>query len=115
MEPKKNKVGILVDMDRCVGCYACEVACRQENSEKGGKKIHIMEIGPKTVGGRLLMDYFPILSDNCTLCHHRLQKDLMPACVASCPTQALFFGDEYTFLDLLHSGNRHQICKATEI
>ncbi len=115
MEQKKNKVGILVNMDRCVGCFTCEVACRQEHSGKGGKKIRVMEIGPKTVGGKLLMDYFPMLSDNCTLCQHRLQKDLMPACVASCPTQALLFGDEYTLLDLLHSGNRHQICKAAEI
>jgi len=115
MEPKKNKIGILVNMDRCVGCHTCEVACRQENTGKDGKNILVMELGPKTVGGRLLMDYFPILSEDCTLCRHRLQRGLMPACVASCPTQALFFGDEYTLLDLLHGGNRHQICKATEI
>ena len=114
MEPKKNKVGILVDMDRCVGCYACAVACRQENSKEGGKKIHIMEIGPKTLDGRLLMDYFPILSDNCTLCRHRLQRDIMPACVASCPTKALLFGGEYDILNLLNGGKRTQICKIIE-
>jgi len=48
MEPKKNKVGILVDMDRCVGCYACEVACRQENREKGDKKSTLWKLDQKT-------------------------------------------------------------------
>ena len=115
MEPKENKIGILVDMDRCVGCYACEVACRQENNEKAEKNIRIVEIGPKTVAGKLMMDYFPVLSENCTLCHQRLQMNRMPACVDSCPTQALFFGNEYSLLNLLRGGKRHQICKVIEI
>jgi Fe-S-cluster-containing dehydrogenase component len=112
MELKRDKIGILVDLDRCVGCFACEVACRQENSTMGnGKKnIQVVEIGPKAIAGRLLMDYFPIISKNCNLCHQRLQNHLIPSCVESCPTKALYFGDEYSLLDLLHSGKRYQIC-----
>jgi anaerobic dimethyl sulfoxide reductase subunit B (iron-sulfur subunit) len=116
MELKGNKAGILIDLDRCVGCFACEVACRQENmaKEDGKKNIRMIEIGPKTVEGKLLMDYFPILSIDCTLCRQRLQKDFMPACVASCPTKALLFGGEYDILNLLNSGKRIQISKIIE-
>jgi anaerobic dimethyl sulfoxide reductase subunit B (iron-sulfur subunit) len=112
MEQKGNKVGILVDLDRCVGCFACEVACRQENIIKGnGKKnIKVIEIGPKAIAGRLFMDYFPTISKDCTFCQQRLQDNLMPSCIESCPTKALFFGDEYSLLDLLYSGKRYQIC-----
>lgn len=23
---------LVIDLDRCIGCYACEVACKNENS-----------------------------------------------------------------------------------
>ncbi|MEE8330927.1 MAG: 4Fe-4S dicluster domain-containing protein, partial [Acidimicrobiia bacterium] len=30
----------------------------------------------------------------CTFCVHRLEKDLLPSCVVTCPVDALVFGDK---------------------
>ena len=56
------KKGILVDMNYCTGCHACEVACKQENQFPVGIcgiKIHelMMEEGLNT--DRVHFDYYP--------------------------------------------------------
>jgi Fe-S-cluster-containing dehydrogenase component len=33
------------------------------------------------------------IAEKCTLCIHRINKNLLPACVHHCPSKALFFGD----------------------
>ena len=44
---------ILCDLDLCVGCYACEVACKQENSvPEGVRWIRLATIGPEKVDGK---------------------------------------------------------------
>ena len=63
---------VLVDESYCIGCrycvQDCPYGCRYIHPEKG------------TV-------------DKCTLCVHRLEKDLQPACFEICPTEARIFGD----------------------
>jgi len=81
---------IIVDLDRCVGCYACEIACRKENNLPEGEAwIRVNEIGPQIVDGRLARDFVISIAQNCTFCEGRLKKGLEPACVSSCPTKAL--------------------------
>jgi Fe-S-cluster-containing dehydrogenase component len=31
--------------------------------------------------------------EKCTLCVHRVEKGLVPACVTTCPTKVRFFGE----------------------
>ncbi|OFZ22324.1 MAG: tetrathionate reductase [Bdellovibrionales bacterium GWB1_55_8] len=62
---------VLVNHDKCTGCKACIAACPYE-----ARYVH-----PK---GHV---------DKCTFCIHRVQKGGLPACVETCPTKALRFGD----------------------
>lgn len=63
---------VLVDEKRCIGCRYCVQACPY-----GARYIHPVK---KT-------------ADKCTFCYHRIVKELLPACVEVCPTQARIFGD----------------------
>lgn len=69
----QTKEGIvLVDSKRCIGCGYCIQACPY-----GARYMH-----PATH-----------TADKCTLCYHRTQKGMLPACVEVCPTQARVYGD----------------------
>ena len=109
------RYGLLVDISLCVGCHTCEITCKQENNVPFGKRwIHVAQIGPKRVDGRLRMEFIPFMSDECTLCRHRIDKGLEPACVSNCPTRALKLCDETEMLRLLRTDRRYQVCKVLE-
>jgi Fe-S-cluster-containing dehydrogenase component len=105
--------GIVADLDLCVGCYACEVACKQENNVPIGTRwIRVIGVGPEELDGKLRIDFIPVMTEECTLCEHRFSQNLEPTCVDNCPTQALrFCRNSYEVLEALHSGRRFQICK----
>jgi tetrathionate reductase subunit B len=63
---------VIVDSQRCIGCRYCIQACPY-----GARYLHPTS---KT-------------ADKCTFCYHRIVRDLQPACVEVCPTQARIFGD----------------------
>lgn len=104
--------GVVVNLDLCVGCYACEIACKQENSIPAGNNwIKVFSIGPEELGKKLGMCFVPVMTDECTLCEHRLQKGLEPRCVENCPTRAMVFCETNTqLLKALRKKSFH-ICK----
>ena len=78
----KSKLGpILYDADRCIGCRYCMMACPFEIPKfewDGGMS--------------------PVIG-KCQFCaHQRLVEGKLPACVESCPTGALKFGQRDTLL-----------------
>lgn len=144
------KYALLHDADLCVGCQACEVACKQEHDLPVGPRwIHVFPIGPEQKGNKIVLtfnsnrcmhcgkppcieacpvnaiskrpdgivlineelciaceacieacpfeapQYNPIKEtiQKCTLCVHRVDQGLKPACVQACQTGALVFGD----------------------
>ncbi len=62
---------VLVDQKLCIGCKACVASCPYD-----ARFIH-----PEGY------------ADKCTLCIHRVEKGLEPACVGVCPTRCMTFGD----------------------
>ncbi len=62
----------LVDEKYCIGCgycvQACPYGCRYLHPEKK-------------------------VADKCTLCYHRLEKGLAPACMEVCPSKARIYGN----------------------
>ena len=79
-----KKPGILIDVDKCTGCHACVVACRQESlissthPQKGA--IEVLHVGPRGIFPDLNQYFLP------TQCNHC--ED--PACLEICPTHASF-------------------------
>ncbi len=137
-----------LDVERCIGCHACSVACKVENSVPLGRfrtKVYYWETGkfPKTqrfflptlcmqcedtpclkacthdaiergADGivRVIPDkcdhagdceaacpYAAIgcdendVADKCDFCSHRLDANMEPACVETCPAEVFHFGD----------------------
>jgi Fe-S-cluster-containing dehydrogenase component len=109
----KDKYSIILDLDRCIGCYACEVACKQENLNRPGTPfIRLHTIGPKRVQGKLAMEYVTRISERCSFCKGR---DQGPSCAYHCPTKALRVLDAAATLETLKKGWRYQVCHMAEI
>ncbi|HET6923351.1 MAG TPA: 4Fe-4S dicluster domain-containing protein [Anaeromyxobacteraceae bacterium] len=62
---------VLVNESRCTGCKACIAACPYD-----ARYVHPAGF-----------------VDKCTFCLHRVRKGQPPACVETCPTRSLTFGD----------------------
>lgn len=78
-----KKLAMVIDLQRCTGCGACIIACKNENNVQGdvfwASKIS------RTVGEfpNVRFEYFP------TLCNHCENAP----CVKGCPTKAMHKGD----------------------
>ena len=80
----KKRYAMVIDLHRCVGCAACDIACKSENNvpEDFHWSNHIIE----TTGTfpNVRYRYIP------TLCNH---CDNAP-CVANCPTTAMYKSED---------------------
>lgn len=79
---------VLIDQDRCVGCGKCVTSCPYQ----------ARYLDPvKTAGGNpdlygLTIDS-PKAADKCSLCTHRLENGVVPACVNTCPANCRLVGN----------------------
>lgn len=75
---------VLVDRHRCIGCRYCMMACPY----KARSFIHetLTDQKPHMPRGKGCVE-------SCTMCVHRVDDGRQPACVESCPEQAIVFGD----------------------
>ena len=81
----KKQYAMVVEADRCLGCHACQVACKFENDiALGTTRVHTYTMGPVGEFPKLSM-YF--LTVQCQQCEE-------PACTEVCPTGACYKSDE---------------------
>lgn len=75
-----NYFALNVEEEKCWGCKACEVACKQENCAPDGVRlISISEEGPFLVDGRW---HFFFRANRCRHCQN-------PECLPACPADAI--------------------------
>lgn len=77
-----SQMAMTIDLDRCTGCSACAVACKQENNVGlGSFWVRVHQIGPIGEFPDYMEMYFlPLMCQHCK----------NPACVGECPTDALY-------------------------
>ena len=76
---------MVVNLDRCIGCRGCEVACKQENGVALGSYWgKVLNVGPNGKYPNLEMYFLPTLCQECK----------SPECVKACPTGASYKRNE---------------------
>lgn len=108
--------GLVVNLDLCMGCFACEFACRQEkNLPEGIFGIQVQTLGPYEISGQLEMEFLPQTTDYCDLCNDRTEIRKRPFCAQVCPSQALSLLDDNLILELLKGKREFQILKTKSL
>ena len=80
--PAKQRAGMVVDLDRCIGCHSCSVACKTEHSVPlGGFRTRVRYLERPD---RLTLAFLPLLCMQC--------QDA--PCMKACPTEALSRGED---------------------
>ncbi len=76
--------GMVIDVNRCVGCRSCVVACKHENTV-GPKQWwnRVVKAGPKGSFPDVEMYYFPLMCMHCE----------KAPCIDACPNQAIYKQD----------------------
>lgn len=120
---KRDDGLVAMDRDRCIGCRYCQVACpyglnyyQWEDPKKnqyydwqGSEGDHVRDIADGAsppyrnpdLEARYGLEKRHIagsgfvkgVMEKCTFCVHRVEKGLLPACVAGCPAHVYHFGD----------------------
>lgn len=85
---------VIVDKGTCAGATACIKACpygvialNPDTEYFEGQR------GPGEANLPAYRIHPPGKASICTLCYHRLDEGLSPACVVGCPSKAMIFGD----------------------
>lgn len=71
---------MIIDLERCVGCHACTIACKAEWEvpvEFGRNWVY--RLGPSLVNNEMAATYYPGLCNHCT----------DPVCVPECPADVI--------------------------
>ena len=80
-----KKITFVIDVDRCIGCKGCQVACKVENSVSlGSCRNPVKTIGPVGEYPNIQMYFLPTMCQQCE----------NPTCVEVCPTGASYVNHE---------------------
>lgn len=76
-----SRKAFIVDLDRCIGCFSCTVACQVVHGAPAeSRRMDVRKIGPSGVFPELSMYYLPVMCQHC--------QD--PPCLEACPSGAVY-------------------------
>jgi len=85
-----RQYGLVIDLERCIGCHTCTIACKLENGLEKGSWVRVETIGgphrdtPSGEHPRLSMHFVPFLCMHCE----------QPPCREACPLEAIYKRDD---------------------
>ncbi len=108
---------VLIDNERCIGCRSCMAACPYSTrffnwshpSAQQTASIGKMEYSPERSVPRRMGTV-----EKCDFCPDMIRQGKMPACVSSCPMDALYFGDQNEDAVTNASGNTVKLSQLLE-
>ena len=76
---------IAVDLDKCIGCYGCEVGCKNENNIALGERWNrVIQVGPTGTFPDLEQYFLPVMCQQCE----------NSPCTHVCPTGASYRNED---------------------
>ena len=76
-----KQLAFVIELDRCIGCKGCQVACKMENgTDLGSDRTKVRMVGPIGTFPKLQMYFLPTMCQQCE----------SPVCVRVCPTGAVY-------------------------
>lgn len=103
MSADAKNSSIVVDLERCTGCWTCAFSCKFGHGLPDDTwKIAVRTLGsgegidkPAGTWPNLHMEWMPVWLGSCLRCGARACSESYPEpyCVHNCPTHALSFGD----------------------
>ena len=85
-----KRYGIVIDLERCIGCHTCTIACKLENGIEEGSWLNVETVGgdgmdtPRGEYPNVKMHYLPKLCMHCD----------EPPCLDACPLEAISKRDD---------------------
>lgn len=121
-----KKIAFAVELDRCIGCKGCQVACKMENHlPLGTNRTSVKEIGPTGEYPNIQMYFLPAMCQQCEnptcvevcptgACHVNPEDGVIEierdkcigckSCIRACPYEAISFNEE------LHVSDKCDVC-----
>jgi Fe-S-cluster-containing dehydrogenase component len=75
-----RRIGMVIDLKKCVGCQACVVACKSEHNTPGGILHTVILDEERGRFPEVIRVFVPVLCNHCEA----------PTCVEVCPSKATF-------------------------
>ncbi|MFC1943964.1 4Fe-4S dicluster domain-containing protein [Chloroflexota bacterium] len=81
-----KRYGLVINLERCIGCHTCRIACKVENDMEIGSGIRVETVGgvhrdtPSGKFPNLSMYYLPVPCMHCD----------KPPCLDACPLEAIY-------------------------
>lgn len=101
-----SRYGLVIDLERCIGCHTCKIACKMENGIEVGSGIRVETVGglhQDTPAGKypdLSMYYLPVPCMHCA----------KPPCLDACPTGAIYKREDGIVVVSEEMCNGCQVC-----
>ncbi len=97
---KPQPVGVLLNAERCTGCYSCQSACREANHVPLEEKwLEVVRRKPVIVDGEL--NLYHLLAPTLEKCAECVERQNPPLCERVCMASCLYVAPVDKLLPLL--------------